>query len=199
MLTQGRLGPLIHAVVAKYWPFHLRVSAEIQIHQSRLCFSSLQLSNYHEFMPTVLGLKKWLLLSSVVVAYQRQGQTWCSFWDVFLLTTVVKSGYLSYYSLCVSCTRCFHPKIMLTNKPAAHWMIFVFGNILSKTVWKNPRISAISEILKPSCLAPAIMPMLKSLISHLSPILMFDVNINWNSWLVSAGFYALCTAPMSND
>ena len=42
MLTQGRLGPWIHAVGAKFWPYHLYASAKInKINQTRLRFSSL--------------------------------------------------------------------------------------------------------------------------------------------------------------
>lgn len=56
---------------------------------------------------------------------------------------------------------------------------------------ENPRRSAVSEILKPTCLAPTIIPQSNTLRSHFFPILLFDVNIKWSSWPVSAWFYAL--------
>lgn len=48
----------------------------------------------------VLGFPVWnLMCPSVVVAYPPQGLTYCAFWDAFLLTMVVQSGYLSKHSL----------------------------------------------------------------------------------------------------
>ena len=47
-----RLGPWIHAVGAKFRPYHLYFSVEIEIHQTRLNFSSLQLSSFGEPVPT---------------------------------------------------------------------------------------------------------------------------------------------------
>ena len=41
LFTQGREGPWIHAVAAKFWPYYLQASTEIEIHRARLCFFSL--------------------------------------------------------------------------------------------------------------------------------------------------------------
>jgi len=35
---QGRMDPYLYVVYAKFWPYHLNVSAEIQTHQTRQCF-----------------------------------------------------------------------------------------------------------------------------------------------------------------
>lgn len=69
LLTLGNLGPLIHAVVAKFWPYYLCASAEIVIPQTRLCFSSLQLSNFSEHVilrVSVVFLTAWISLICLI-------------------------------------------------------------------------------------------------------------------------------------
>ena len=53
---------------------------------------------------------------------------------------------------------------------------------LETVVRENPRRSAVSEILKPPCLAPTIIPRSKSLRSHFFPILTFGLKNSWTSW-----------------
>lgn len=45
LLMQGRLGPWIH-VDSKVWPFYLHFTAELGIHQTRWCFSYIQLPSF---------------------------------------------------------------------------------------------------------------------------------------------------------
>ena len=52
----------------------------------------------------------------------------------------------------------------------------------SRLLRENPRRSAVSEILKPPCLAPTIIPRSKSLRSHFFPILTFGLKNSWTSW-----------------
>ena len=65
-------------------------------------------------------------------------------------------------------------------------MFFVFPHhslqILGIVMCENPRRSANSEILKPPCLAPTIIPRSKSLRSHFFPILTFGLKNSWTSW-----------------
>lgn len=56
---------------------------------------------------------------------------------------------------------------------------------------KNPRRSAVSEILQPVNLTSTSMPRSKSQRLHFL-VLMLDVNINWSSWPLTVRFYALC-------
>ena len=145
------------------WPSHLYAS-EIEIHQNRLCFSS----------PAM-----W---SSAVVAHPSQGSTCCAFWDAFLLTTIVHSGYLDYCSLSVSSKQSGHSLLTsLINKifPSAELLLTVCFFVHHS---ENPWRSAVTEILKPACLAPTIMPL--TLYPH-------SVENNWSSWSVSAWFYVL--------
>lgn len=68
--------PRIHAVDIKLWQYHLRSSAEIQIHQ-------LQLSSFHESVSAAASafccwLTAGLTWSSTAVARPTQGPTSCS-------------------------------------------------------------------------------------------------------------------------
>jgi len=47
-VIQGMMDPCFHVVIAKFWPYHLNVSAEIETRQTRQCFSNLLLSNFGE-------------------------------------------------------------------------------------------------------------------------------------------------------
>lgn len=103
-----------------------------------------------------------------------------SFWDAPLHGTIVKSGNLTYCCLPVSLNQSTHsPLTSLINK--------VFSPVdlplsrccssqhclytLDTVVCENPRISAVSEILSPACLAPTIIPQWKSLRSYFILIL----------------------------
>jgi len=44
ILIQGRMDPCCHVVDTKFWPYHPNVTAEIETHQTRQCFSNLLLS-----------------------------------------------------------------------------------------------------------------------------------------------------------
>ena len=106
------------------------------------------------------------------------------FRDALLDTTVVMCGYFSYCHLLVSfdqsgpspltslITNTFLPtELLLTG------CFFCFSHPslqpLETVVHENHRRSAVSEILKPSCLAATISPWSKSLRSHFFPILTF--------------------------
>lgn len=102
LLTQSRFGPWIYAVGVKFWPYHLCTSAEIEILQPGYIFPKylFNCSVFVSLCPlqlSVFGRQKlnpmWL---STVVAHPPQGSMCCAFWDAFLLTTIVKSGYLCY-------------------------------------------------------------------------------------------------------
>ena len=56
-------------------------------------------------------------------------------------------------------------------RTAAHCFFRTILCSLESAVHENPRRSAISEILKPACLAPTIIPRSKSLRSHFFPFL----------------------------
>ena len=94
----------------------------------------------------------------------------CLLRDALLHATVIASGYLHY---------CHLPASSLTT-----------------VVHENPRRSAVSEILKPPCLTPTIIPRSKSLRSHLFPILTFGLKNSWTSWPHLRCFYAFSCCHM---
>ena len=59
--------------------------------------------------------------------------------------------------------------------------------------------AAISEILKPPCLAPTIIPRSKSLRSHFFPILTFGLKNRWTSWPCLLAFMHLVAATRLAD
>ena len=59
---------------------------------------------------------------------------------------------------------------------------FFLRQPLETIVCGNPKSSAVSEILKTPCLAPAIIPRSKSLRSHFFPVLNLALNNSWTSW-----------------
>jgi len=48
LLRQGRTDPCFHVLYVKFWPYHLKVAAAIETHQTRQRFSNLLLSNFGE-------------------------------------------------------------------------------------------------------------------------------------------------------
>ncbi len=48
LLRQGRMDPCFYVLYAKFWPYHLNVTAEINTQQTRQRFSNLLLSNFGE-------------------------------------------------------------------------------------------------------------------------------------------------------
>ena len=122
---------------------------------------------------------------------QLRGLTRCMFRDTLLHTTVVMCGYLHYWHLPVSFDQSFPSPLtsfmtvtrVFAHRTAAHWLFLVFYAILCKLCVNIPLSrSAVSEILKPFCLAPTIIPMSKSFRSHLFPNLEFGLKNNWTSW-----------------
>lgn len=71
------------------------------------------------------------------------------------------------------------------SSPATHWM-FSYHSVwtLRNLVYKRPRRSAVSETLKPGTNSHAVVKGIE--------IPMFDVNINWGSWFISAWMYTFC-------
>ena len=108
---------------------------------------------------------------------------YCVFRDALLHTIVVMRGYLHYCYLPVSFDQSGpSPLISLINTAflTAELLLtrcFLYHSLptLETVVHKNPRRSAISEIPKPPCLAPTIMPQAKSLKSHFFPIMICNV------------------------
>ena len=98
-------------------------SAKIQIHQTRIHFSIFQLSSFNEPVPTSASdICSWLtgLEPDVVVCCCSSSTSRfnvCSFLDGFLLTTLVKSSYLSYCSLSVSSNKFFHSPLTSLISP----------------------------------------------------------------------------------
>ena len=68
-------------------------------------------------------------------------------------------------------------------------------------VHENPRRSGVSEILKPPCLAPTIIPRSKSHVSHshFCPILTFGLKNSWRSWPCLHAFLNLVAATWLAD
>ena len=104
----------------------------------------------------------------------------CPLRDALLHTTVVTCGYLRYCHLPVSFDQSGpSPLTSLINNTFLPTELLLTGcflffapfsaNCLETVVCENPRRSAVSEILKPPCLAPTIIPRSKSLRSHFSP------------------------------
>lgn len=109
LLTQSRLRLWIHASDSKFWPYNLHITAEIEIRHTR-CFSNLHLSSFSESVHIV---------ASGFCSWSR-----CLFWNGFLNSTVVKSGYLNCLSLPVSSNQC---GISLQQGiSATPWMLFGF-------------------------------------------------------------------------
>ena len=116
-------------------------------------------------------------LSSAAVAYPLRGFMHCVLRAALLHTTVVMCAYLHYCHLPVTfdqsgpspltsfTTNAFLPaELLLTGCFFLHHSL----QTLETVVHENPRRSAVSEILKPPCLAPTIIPWSKSLRSHVS-------------------------------
>lgn len=91
-----------------FWPYHMRASAEIPIHQTMTTVSrSLTVqswwacANFSMSFLHGLGWQKWSpTWSSASVVHPPEGLTCCAFSGAFLLTTIVQSGLscLSYSS-----------------------------------------------------------------------------------------------------
>ncbi len=100
-LRQGRIDPCFHVLYAKFWPYHLNVTAEIETHQTRQRFSNHLLYNFGEpvwivaFFSVLSWKERHPVWSSAAVALLLQGLTCCVFRDG-ILTLVVTSVYLSY-------------------------------------------------------------------------------------------------------
>ena len=109
--------------------------------------------------------------------------------DALLHTTVVMCGYLRYCHLPISfdqsgtspLTSLHYNNTFLPTELLPTGCFFVFHTILFKPffVHGNPKRSAISEILNPPCLAPAVIPQTKSLKSYFFPILTFGLKNSW--------------------
>ena len=106
LLTQGRLGPWIHAVDTKFWPNHLLPQQKSTPIRSGYIFPVFN-SSAESMSTAASDFCSWLkgvepTGSSAAVVTPSQGWMWCSFKDAFQFTTVVKSSYLSCHSLSVS-------------------------------------------------------------------------------------------------
>lgn len=102
--------------------------------------------------------QEWtLMLSSVVVfvAHPPQGLKYFAFSDTFFLSMCVKSDYIIYQSLPVS-NPCGHsPLTSFTNKALRHTESPL---ISCKEIVVCESHRRVSEIFKPSCLAPTTIP-----------------------------------------
>ena len=100
----------------KFWPCHLRPHHKLRLIRPGFVFPVL--SSLCRLQPQiyVLGWDKYNLTSSAVVAPPLQDLT-CSFWNVFLLSTVVTRGYVSYRGLSASSNKSSRsPWTSLINK-----------------------------------------------------------------------------------
>ena len=98
--------------------------------------------------------------SSAVVAHLLQGSTCCAFRDALLHTSGINKA------------------ISPSEVPLTGYFLFFrpFSVSLEMVVRENPSRSAVSEILRPACLAPTTRPCSKTLKSPFFPILMFGNN-----------------------
>ena len=127
------------------------------------------------------------------------------FRDALLHTTVVMCGYLRYCHLPVSFDQSGSSPSPLTSLinntflPAEPLLTGCFTHhslqTLETVVLENPRRSAVSEILKPPCLAPTIIPRSKSLRSHFFPILTFGLKNSWTSSTMSGMLWCIELLP----
>lgn len=103
---------------------------------------------------------------------------------------------LSFFSAHHSCKErlnyCILGSKASSFRTAAHWMLFFFF-YLNNILCKNPRWSAVFQVLNPACPASTSMPGSKSLRWHFFHILIFAVKIIWSSFLNLRNFI-YCTA-----
>ena len=152
-------------------------------------FSSLQLSSFVE--PGASVFNRWLTgVEPDVVFYCCRPSA--SSLDPFLLTTVVKSGHLSYCCLCVSSNQSDHsPRTSLIHKlfPSAElllddfsFLFFLhhFASILDCFPWTSRSLSSFNnyQISSPGTN------------NHATAKSLFHVTIDWSSWPASEWLYA---------
>ena len=152
-------------------------------------------TNTQHFITYLLDLLFRLIRCSAAVAYPLRGLTCCVFRDALLHTTVVMCGYLCYCHLPVSFDQSgpfsltsLINRAFFSCRTVAHWLLLVFITIFCKHCWMlHVKITgdSVSEILKPPCLAPTIIPQSKSLKSHFFPILTTNY-MNYNKALALA-------------
>ena len=130
---------------------------------SAICSLSTLLGIYYTYFFTYC--------SSVAVAYPLRGLAHCVFRDALLYTTVILCGYLHYCHLPVSVDQSGpSPLISLIHNAFLSTELLMFIcfshhslQTLKNVVHENPSRSAVSEILKPPCLGPIIIPRSKLL------------------------------------
>ncbi len=89
LLIQGRMDPCFHVVYAKFWPYHLNVTAELRL-QTRQPFSNLLLSSFGEpvwivaLFSLFLAARSGTLWSSAALAHLLQGSMCCVFRDAIV-------------------------------------------------------------------------------------------------------------------
>ncbi len=124
LLRQGRMDPCFHVIYAKFWPYHLNVTAEIETHQTRQIFSNLLLSNSDEPVQIVASVSCWQVRhpvwSSAAVAHLLQGSTCCVFRDGILHTLFGTSGCLSYCFLSIISNQSAHYPLTSTRHFRSH-------------------------------------------------------------------------------
>jgi len=119
--------------------YHLNVSTEIENHQTRQHFSSLQLSNFGELLQFSLFFicsgDEWYPVGSsaaVVVPHPPQDCACCGFPNALLHTSVVTSGYFSQSCSSISLNQSTHSPLTssINNKMATKT---ICGNHLHET------------------------------------------------------------------
>ncbi len=192
-LRRGRMDPCFHVRYAKFWPYHLNVTAEIETHQTRQRFSNLLLSRlwwvlcelYPPF-PVLNWQERHPVWSSAAVAHLLQGsnvlcvQRWYSAYPWLL-----QSGYLSYLCLSIISNKSAHSSsdinkpFLTTQLPLTGYFLF-FGpfsvNPRDSCELKIPCRSAVFEILRSTTT-----PCSKSLKSPFFLILMLGLNFSKSS------------------
>ncbi len=83
-LRQSRMDPCFHDLYTKFWPYHLNVTVEIEIHQTRQCFPIFYcpiLVSLCELLP-LFSVLSWPerhpVWSSAAVAHLLQGSMCCA-------------------------------------------------------------------------------------------------------------------------
>ena len=106
--------------------------------------STVQLLSPLQPQLPVLGWRKWNpTWFSAVVAHPPQGLTCCAFWEAFLFTSNVQSGYLSYRSLSVSSNQSSHSLLTtLIDKTFPSFFSPFWLNSRGCCVWKSQEISS---------------------------------------------------------
>ena len=127
-----------------------------------------------------------LTWSSTVGPCSPQGSTCCAFWEAFLLTTAIKSGYLSNCKACLS----FQTSLAILLWPLS-WQhgIEYHDSYSGYSVWKS-QISSFRNIQTNQSDTN------NHALIKVTEIIFVCCDVNWSPWSVATGFYASKLCPV---